>query len=417
MGGALPRLPRLTAGWGIVAAGFLTFAVSAGLMHSYPVFFVAFLAEFGWSRARASVAYSVSQLLTGASSPVVGVLVDRVGPRRLVLLGGIVLALGLALSARVSALWHLIVLYGVVMTVGANCLGLVVLTPLVARRFVQKRGLVLSIVQAANGFGRAGSVPLVQFLISTVGWRRAYLGLAAGMAIAIVPLAQSFRGGGLPAVERTSAASGRSPTRAGATASRDWTLREAMATPHFWLLFLVYLLTGLGSFFVALHQLAFAVDVGFDTLHAASILGIGSFLSVAGTIFTGTISDYVGREVSAIFAYGISIVGVVAALFISSPDQTWLLWIHACFFGLTWGARGPMITAKTADLFQGRHLGAILGVISIGTGIGAAVGAWASGLIFDLSGSYRLAFLLSIASYLAGCVAFWFLRRPAVSRG
>ena len=105
-----------------------------------------------------------------------------------------------------------------------------------------------------------------------------------------------------------------------------------------------------------------------------------------------------------------------SALLISSADQAWLLWVHACFFGLTWGARGPMITAKTADLFQGRHLGAILGVISIGTGIGAAVGAWASGLIFDLSGSYRLAFILSIASYLAGCVAFWFLRRPAVIR-
>jgi MFS family permease len=395
----------------------LTFAVSAGLMHSYPVFFVAFLAEFGWSRARASVAYSVSQLLTGASSPVVGMLVDRVGPRRLVLLGGIALALGLALSARVSALWHLIALYGVVMTVGANCLGLVVLTPLVSRRFVQKRGLVLSIVQAANGFGRAGSVPVVQFLISTVGWRRAYLALAAAMAIAIVPLAQSFRGGEVPTDGRTAAATEPAPTRPGATPAREWTLGEAMATPHFWLLFLVYLLTGLGSFFVSLHQLAFATDVGFDTLRAASILGMGSFLSVAGTIFTGTISDYVGREVSAIFAYGISIIGVIAALFISSPDQTWLLWVHACFFGLTWGARGPMITAKTADLFQGRHLGAILGVISIGTGIGAAAGAWASGLIFDLSGSYRLAFLLSIASYLAGCVAFWFLRRPAVSRG
>ena len=416
MGGALPRLPRLGPGWGIVAAAFLTFAVSAGVMHSYPVFFVAFLAEFGWGRAHASLAYSASQLLTGASSPAVGMLVDSVGPRRLVFLGGIALALGLALSSRVSALWHLIALYGVVMTIGANCLGLVVLTPLVSRRFAHKRGLVLSIVQAANGFGRAGAVPVVQFLISTVGWRRAYLGLAAAMAILIVPLARSFRAGGLPAAARATVASGDLPSRSSATPARDWTLREAMTTPHFWLLFLVYLLTGLGSFFVSLHQLAFAADVGFDTLQAASILGMGSFLSVAGTIFTGTISDYVGREVSAIVAYGISIVGVIAALFISSPEQTWLLWSHACLFGLTWGARGPMITAKTVDLFQGRHLGAILGVISIGTGIGAGVGAWASGLIFDLSGSSRLAFLLSIASYLAGCVAFWFLRRPAVSR-
>jgi len=149
---------RSSAGWGLVLAGFVTFAVSAGLMHSYPVFFVAFLAAFGWSRAEASLAYSASQLLTGASSPVVGFLVDRIGPRRLVLLGGVMLAAGLALSARVTSLWHLILLYGVLMTVGANCLGLVVITPLISRTFVERRGLVLSIVQAANGFGRAASV-------------------------------------------------------------------------------------------------------------------------------------------------------------------------------------------------------------------------------------------------------------------
>jgi MFS family permease len=345
-------------------------------------------------------------------SPAIGVMVDRLGPRRLVLLGGVLLAVGLALSAEVSALWHLVALYGVVMTVGANCLGLVVLTKLVTTRFIERRGLVLSIVQSANGFGRAASVPVVQFLISTIGWRHAYVALAAFMATLVLPLGRFFR-------THTKLPPDRPSTRVeplGIAPSRDWTVAEAMATPHFWLLLLVYLLTGLGSFFVSLHQLAFAADKGFDTLHAASILGMGSFLSVIGTIFTGTISDYVGREVSAIIAYGISIIGVIAALFITSADQTWLLWIHACFFGLTWGARGPMITAKTADLFQGRHLGAILGVISIGTGVGAAVGAWASGLIFDVFGNYRIAFILSIASYAAGCVAFWFLRRPPAAR-
>ncbi len=163
---------------------------------------------------------------------------------------------------------------------------------------------------------------------------------------------------------------------------------------------------------MSLHQLAFAVDVGFDPLYAASVLGIGSFLAIGGTICTGTISDYIGRECAAILAYGISIIGVLCALGISNAEQTWLLWLHASFFGLTWGARGPAITAKTVDLFPGRHIGAILGVITIGTGIGSAVGSWTSGWIFDLFGSYRLAFLLSIASYLGGCVAFWFLRRP-----
>jgi MFS family permease len=187
-----------------------------------------------------------------------------------------------------------------------------------------------------------------------------------------------------------------------------------MRTPHFWLLFAVYLFTGLGSFLVSLHQLAFAVDVGFDKLYAAGVLGIGSFLAIGGTIVTGTLSDYIGREWSAILAYGISILGVVCALLITGPEQHWLLWLHACFFGLTWGARGPAITAKTADLFPGSRLGTILGVITIGSGIGSAAGAWGAGFIFDLSGSYRLAFLLSILFYVCGCIAFWALRRPPV---
>src|SRR5437899_1601515 len=129
-------------------------------MHSYPVFFVALLADFGCSRAQTSLAYSVSHVLTGASAPPVRVRLDRERQRR-------------AEPARTA------------------------------------------------------------------------------------------------------------PAASGARA-RDWTVAEAMATPHFWLLFLVYLLTGLGSFFVSLHQLAFAADMGFDTLQAASILGMGSFLSVAG---------------------------------------------------------------------------------------------------------------------------------------
>ena len=107
---------------------------------------------------------------------------------------------------------------------------------------------------------------------------------------------------------------------------------------------------------------------------------MGAFLAVPGIIVTGTLSDYLGREISAILAYGISIVGVVCALFITSPDQHLLLWLHACFFGLTWGARGPAITAKTADLFPGPRLGTILGVITIGSGLGAAIGSWGAGL-------------------------------------
>ena len=104
----------------MLGGAFAAFTVSSGLMHSYAVFLVAFIEEFRWSRAETSIAYSVSQLVAGASSPLVGALVDRLGPRRLLLLGGSLLVLGLLASAFISALWQIILLYGVVMTIGAN---------------------------------------------------------------------------------------------------------------------------------------------------------------------------------------------------------------------------------------------------------------------------------------------------------
>jgi MFS family permease len=269
----------------------------------------------------------------------VGVLVDRLGPRRLILMGGFLLAAGLLASAYANALWQVVVLYGVVMTLGANCLGLVVFVPILSRRFVRNRGMAVAVVQSANGFARAVSAPLSQVLIASFGWRGAYLAQGGFMAAAFLPLAAMFR---RTEPERALTAGGR------AVIGTGWTLRRAIRTPHFWLLFLVYVFTGLGSFLVALHQLAFAVTMGFDKLYAAEVLGMGAFLSLPGVIVTGIISDHIGRELSAVITYGTSIIGVACAMFITGPDQHLLLWLHSCFFGLTWGARGPAITAKTA---------------------------------------------------------------------
>jgi MFS family permease len=408
-----PRVARDS--WTMLGCAFVTFSASAALLHAYTVFLVAFIDEFRWTRADTSLAYAVSQLVSGFSAPLVGILVDRLGQRRMVLIGGGLLTIGLVATAQITALWQLILLYGVVMTLGANCLGLLVFVPLLSRLFERRRGMAISILQSGNGGARAVSAPAAQFAIDAIGWRSTLLAEAGLLAVLLVPLTIAFR-----RAERRDRRPEPAPRAAEAPpphlVTRPWTLAEAMRTPHFWLLFVVYLCTGLGSFFVSLHQLAFAVDQGFDKLYAAEVLGLGSLLAIVGVIATGTLSDYIGREWSAILAYIISIVGVICALFIDGPDQHLLLWLHACLFGITWGARGPAVTAKTADLFPGPHLGAILGVITIGTGLGSAIGAWGAGWIFDVSGSYRLAFILSIVSYLIGCIAFWALRRPPATR-
>jgi MFS transporter, OFA family, oxalate/formate antiporter len=385
--------------WLLLAAAFATFSIGAAFMQAYTVFLVTFIQVFGWSRAEASVAYSVAQIVNGVSSPVVGWLVDRLGPRRLILIGGALLTVGLLANAWATQLWQIVVLYGVVMTLGANCLGLVVFVPLLSRHFVRNRGMAVSVVQSANGFARAFSAPAATLLIDGAGWRAAYIWQGAFMAVILLPLAGFFRGFGKGGRRHHSDGEG-------------WTVRQAVRTPHFWLLFSVYLFTGLGSFLIALHQLAFAVNIGFDKQYAANVLGMGALLSLPGVIITGTLSDYIGRETAAIVTYGTSIVGVAFGMMITSPEQHLLLWLHALFFGLTWGARGPAITAKTADLFPGPNLGAILGVITIGTGLGAAIGSWMAGFVFDATGSYRVAFGLSIVFYVAGSIAFWALRRP-----
>ena len=417
---AIKACPAVAPAWLMLGGSFAAFTIGAAMMHSYPVYLVAFIQEFGWSRAQTSIAYSVSQLVAGVSSPFVGAMVDRLGPRRLLMLGSVLLVLGLAGSAYITALWQIVGLYGIVMTLGANCLGLVVFVPLLSRYFVRRRGMAISIVQSANGIARGLSAPAVEFTILSIGWRSTYLVQAALMAAVALPLMALFRR--VEPAEMRQAPRDEAPERAAPAAAAPasmqpgWTLAEAVRTPHFWLLFSVYLCTGLGSFFVSLHQLAFAADIGFDKLYAAEVLGAGALLSVPGIVVTGTLSDYVGREVAAVLAYGVSILGVVFALMITSPDQHLLLWLHACFFGITWGARGPAITAKTADLFPGPRLGTILGVITIGSGLGAAIGSWGAGFVFDMTGSYRVAFLLSIASYACGVVAFWALRRPPARR-
>jgi MFS family permease len=111
---------RTRRAWWVLGGCFLAFTLSASLMHAYTVFLLAFVAEFGWTRAEASIAYSVGQVVAGASSPLAGGLTDRLGSRRMVLLGGCLLALGLLLSAFAQTLWQVVVLYGVVMTLGAN---------------------------------------------------------------------------------------------------------------------------------------------------------------------------------------------------------------------------------------------------------------------------------------------------------
>jgi len=405
----IPRVPRPTSPWTVVGSVWLILGITFGLFFSFPIFFVALLEEFRWSRGAAAGAFSVSAVVQGLLSPAVGVLVDRHGPRRVMLGGAVVLAGSLVLGGGIGALWHLYLVVGVLGAAGACALGWVPSGALLSRWFAARRGSVMGIAFSGMGVGILVLGPLAQWLIDELGWRRAYQLLGAGALALLVPLVwlgvRDAPPGGAPA------GAGPAPPSAG-PAPDGAGLRAALSTRAFWALFLAYLFTPLAVFPVVAHQVAFAVDQGFPRLFVAGIFGLAGLMSVVGRVVFGVAADRVGRALSATLSYACTAAGTLALVSLEVWPHAAALYVYAVLFGAGFGARGPIITAMAAELFPGRRFGAIYGVMSVGSGLGGAAGPWFAGVMHDLTGSYRLAFLLATGFCVLGSACFWLARPP-----
>ena len=276
-----------------MGAVWITLAIASGLYFSFPVFFVALLEEFGWSRGATALAFSISSVTQGLLSPVVGTLVDRLGPRRVMLGGTFVLGGACLLSSGVGSLWSLYLVVGVLAAAGSCAVSWVPSGALIARWFAERRGSMMGLAFSGMGAGVLVMGPLAQWLIAVKGWRAAYLVLGAGTLAVLVPLVWFGIHDG-PAPRRAGVLPAASP---GGGAWPD--VRAALRTRTFWALFFAYLCTPLAVFPIVTHQVAFAVDQGFPRLFVASIFGLTGLLSVVGRIGFGVAADRIGRAMSA----------------------------------------------------------------------------------------------------------------------
>jgi MFS family permease len=391
--------------WIVVGAVWVTLAIASGLYFSFPIFFVALLEEFGWSRGATAAAFSISSVVQGVLSPVVGILVDRLGPRRVMLAGACLLGAACVLSSRIGSLWSLYLVTGVLAAVGVCAVSWIPSAALIARWFAERRGSVMGLAFSGMGAGVLVVGPLAQWLIAGYGWRAAYLVLGVGTLVVLVPLV--WVGVREPSMMATSVA-GRGSIPAPIKAGRE--VGDALRTRAFWALFFAYLCTPLAVFSVVTHQVAFAVDHGFPRLFVAGIFGLTGLLSVVGRIGFGIAADRIGRAPSATISYGCTAVGTLCLLGLEVWPHAAALYAYALFFGLGFGARGPIITAMASQLFPGRF-GAIYGFLSVGNGIGGGIAPWFGGFVHDLTGSYRLAFLIAVGFCAVGSTCFW-LARP-----
>ncbi len=393
--------------WLVIGTVWITLAIASGLYFSFPVFFVALVEEFGWSRGATAAAFSISSVVQGVISPLVGMLVDRLGPRRVMLGGACLLGVACTLSSRIASLGSLYLMVGVLAAIGVCAVSWVPSGALIARWFTERRGSMMGLAFSGMGAGVLVMGPLAQWLIAGRGWRTAYLVLGVGTLVVLIPLiAVGIREAPAPPPRRTDEPE---PTTAGR--ARD-DVGDALRTRAFWALFFAYLCTPLAVFSVVTHSVAFAVDHGFPRLFVAGIFGLTGLLSVVGRISFGFAADRIGRATSATISYGCTAAGTLCLLSLEVWPHPAALYAYALLFGLGFGARGPIITAIASQLFPGRRFGVIYGFLSVGNGIGGGVAPWFGGFVHDVTGSYRIAFLIAMGFCAVGSACFW-LARPS----
>lgn len=405
-------------GWVIVAISFITVAVVYGIRYSFSVFYVPILREFGWSRADTALIFSINTLVYGVSAPIVGTLVDHLGPRKFMTSGIILLAIATAACSLSNQIWHLYILFGVLASFGICATGYVPNATLIARWFIKRRGTAFGLF--AGGFGAAYvMVSGIEYLIGEIGWRGSFVALAC-LAISITPLIAIFQRldprdkGLLPDGEsRETEASPANMVTAEALvvnqkwASEEWNLPKAIKTYRFWFLFLGdMLMWGIAMSLILAHQVAFAVDEGYSQTFGAFIFSLFGVFYGLGNIL-GFTSDRLGRESTVTIGLTLTVLGVLMLILNRGDHTPWLMYSYSLLCGVGMGIVSPVYTAAVADLFQGKNFGSINGLITSGFGLGGCISPWLGGKIFDVLGTYIPAFYLVVATLAISVSCIW----------
>jgi len=400
-------------GYNIVAAGFAIQAVSIGALFAYGVFFKEFQAEFDWSRATISGASSLAFFVMGAIGILAGRLNDRIGPRILIAVAGAALGIGHMLLSYMQAAWQLYLLYGLLVGVG-YCTHDVITLSTIARWFVRRRGMMSGIVKVGTGCGQL-FVPLIATaLISAYGWRSSCFIIGVTALAALVAVAQVMR--------RDPQSMGLLPDDgnslpAGAACSSDdcsLSLREASRIREFWTLCVAEFAVFFCLLTIVVHIVPHARDLGMPPTTAAGVLSTIGGISMLGRIIIGTMNDRIGGKRSLIICFIILVCGLV---WLQLSHASWMLFVFAIIYGFAHGGLFTVMSPTVAELFGTGSHGLLFGIVLFSGTLGGAIGPLMAGSIFDLTGSYRLVFIILTAMALVGIILIATLRPPAGDTG
>jgi len=406
-------------GWVIVAVGTVVQTIGSGVGgQGLGAFLVPMEKEFGWSKTALSAGRSLMQLESGLLGPIEGFLVDRLGPRTIMIVGSVIFGLGLVLVGLTNSLWSYYGAY-VVLAIGASLSGTIALFVAVNNWFRRKRTLAMALTQTGNGFAGILVIPLLLLVLSTYGWRTAAIASGVTVWVVCIPLAFLMRSAPEPYGAFPDGAASADPpleragkrTKQAAGPTVDFTLKEAMRTRSFWFIGLGHGMAVMIISAVTVHQFAHAEEgVGLTAAEIGLMVGVMGVATVVGRILGGILGDqHDMRYLATGCMVGTSIALVIFAL----ATVLWQVLLFAVLYGVFWGMRGPMMSSIRGQYFGRTSFGAISGTSSILTTACSMVGPLLAGYMADLRGNYVDGFLILATISGFGCIFFLLTKRPA----
>ena len=376
-------------------------SISRGAGESFAVFLLPLSSHFSWDRASVSSIYSVYMVCLGIGSLLSGLSFDKYGPRFNYMVGLGLLSIAYGLLDSLSSIWQFYIFLGILGGLGASMVGVIPAQSLVSRWFDKNLGTALSIAYAGQGLGVLIMAPLSQISIDHFGWQTSYKYISYVFIILLI--IASF----LPWKKISSGSKDNPRKTNNGKAIGGISLKEAIFTKTFWGFFFIFCFTAIGIFGISLHVVAYLVFLGFSEVEAAFSFGIAGILNFIGMILTGLAADRYPRHLVATVSYALSFIAIFSLALMQFYSSIIFLVLFIIGFGLSAGARGPIITTLMAEIFAGKGLASIYGATNLGQGIGAATGAFLAGFLFDLTGGYNFGFFLCSIFTFCGAVLFW----------
>ncbi|MBM2824377.1 MAG: hypothetical protein HW402_41 [Dehalococcoidales bacterium] len=405
---AVPRGRKIFYGWWIVlASAAMHFFGGGTFYYGFTVFFNPIRNTFGWTAAVTSLAFTLQRLESGIIGPLAGVLVDRIGPRKLMLTGWVIVGLGFLLMSRVASLWSF---YGafLLIAIGMSLASGLVSNVAIANWFSKKRSRALAITFIGPGVSGL-LAPLLALLLGQFGWRETLVMVAIALPVICLPLSLVMRhkpgqygyradGETLSSLsEPTGVARHDSPTATEVSDSRSadtsFTVRAVLRMRSFWLLAFASFFQQVGTSALMVHIVPYLESVKVPVAIAAMVVTGMTLSSLFGRLGFGLLGDFANKRYLIAIGFALQAIGLFLFSLIAA-DRVWLIIPFLLTYGPGYGAPIPLRPALQADYFGTRSFGVITGVMALISMIGGLASPVVAGWIFDTTGSYRFAWQL-----------------------